>query len=136
MQKDNVTSAQNWNAALEYIRKHPQIEDVVVSGGDIARLKPANIRALGNALLDIEHVRRIRFATKALSVQPMKFLTDHDWFGAVAEVAQRGREMFKDVCVHTHFNHPNEVTPWSSARCAACTRRACSCAISRSCCAA
>ena len=65
VRKDNVTSAQNWDAALDYIRSHPQIEDVVVSGGDISRLKPANTRALGNALLDIEHVRRIRFATKA-----------------------------------------------------------------------
>jgi lysine 2,3-aminomutase len=111
LQKDNVTSAQNWSAALDYIRSHPQIEDIVVSGGDIARLKPANIRALGNALLDIEHVRRIRFATKAISVQPMKVLTDDDWFGAIVEVVQRGRSMFKEVCVHTHFNHPREVTP-------------------------
>src|SRR5271166_6651842 len=85
IQKDHVTSAQNWLPALDYIRSHPQIEDVVVSGGDLARLKPAHVRSLGNALLDIEHVRRIRLATKVLSV-------------------------FKDVCLHTHFNHPNEVT--------------------------
>jgi lysine 2,3-aminomutase len=112
IQKENVTSAKNWDAALDYIRRNPQIEDVVVSGGDISRLKAANLRALGNALLDIEHIRRIRFATKAVSVQPMKFITDHDWFAALADVAQRGRELFKNVYVHTHFNHPNEVTPY------------------------
>jgi lysine 2,3-aminomutase len=111
VQKDHVTSAQHWLPALDYIRAHPEIEDVVVSGGDIARLKPAHVRSLGNALLDIEHVRRIRLATKTLSVQPMKVLTDHDWVNAVLELAARGREMFKDVCLHTHFNHPNEVTP-------------------------
>src|SRR5271166_758063 len=115
IQKDHVTSAQNWLPALDYIRSHPQIEDVVVSGGDLARLKPAHVRSLGNALLDIEHVRRIRLATKVLSVQPMKVLSDHDWLGAVLELAARGRSMFKDVCLHTHFNHPNEVTPMVEA---------------------
>src|SRR5438132_2916652 len=48
IQKENVTSAKNWDAALDYIRNNPQIEDVVVSGGDIARLKAANLRMLGN----------------------------------------------------------------------------------------
>jgi lysine 2,3-aminomutase len=113
--KDHVTSAQNWLPALDYIRSHPQIEDVVVSGGDLARLKPAHVRSLGNALLDIEHVRRIRLATKVLSVQPMKILSDHDWVAAVLELVARGRTMFKDVCLHTHFNHPNEVTPMVEA---------------------
>ena len=111
LQKDNVTSANGWTAALDYIRANPTIEDVVVSGGDIARLKPQNIKVLGHALLDIEHVRRIRFATKSVSVQPMKFLSDEAWFSAIVEVAKRGREMFKGVFVHTHFNHPREVTP-------------------------
>ena len=110
IQKDHVTSAQNWLPALDYIRSHPQIEDVVVSGGDLARLKPAHVRSLGNALLDIEHVRRIRLATKVLSVQPMKILSDHDWLAAVLELVARARSTFKDVCLHTHFNHPNEVT--------------------------
>jgi lysine 2,3-aminomutase len=110
LQKDKVASANNWGPALDYIRAHPAIEDVVVSGGDAARLKPANLKFLGNALLDIPHVRRIRFATKAVAVQPMKFLTDAAWMEALTQVVSRGREEFKHVCVHTHFNHPNEVT--------------------------
>ncbi len=111
IQKDHVTSAQNWLPALDYIRSNSRIEDVVLSGGDLARLKPAHVRSLGTALLEIEHVRRIRLATKALSVQPMKFISDRDWTSAVLELVARGRSMFKDVCLHTHFNHPNEVTP-------------------------
>lgn len=111
LQKDPVATANGWLAALNYIRSNPNIEDVVVSGGDIARLKPQHIKLIGHALLDIEHVRRIRFATKSVSVQPMKFITDETWFSALTEVAQRGRSMFKSVFVHTHFNHPREVTP-------------------------
>jgi lysine 2,3-aminomutase len=113
VQKERVTGSKNWTAALAYIRSHPEIVDVVVSGGDLARLKAENVRMLGHALLDIDHVRRLRFATKAVSVQPMKFLTDHDWVSAVLEIVERGRSMFKDVCLHTHFNHPNEITPFT-----------------------
>lgn len=111
VQKDQVASMKNWEAAFDYIRATPQIEDIVVSGGDVARLKAAQIRLLGKTLLDIPHVRRIRLATKAVSVQPQKFTSDHDWFNAIAEMVHYGRSMFKDVCLHTHFNHPNEITP-------------------------
>ena len=111
LQKDKIASANNWGPALDYIRAHPDIEDVVVSGGDSARLKPANLRFLGHALLDIPHIRRIRFATKALAVQPQKFISDTAWMEALVEVVTSARNEFKHVCIHTHFNHPNEVTP-------------------------
>jgi len=110
VQKEHVASAKNWASALDYIRSHPQIEDIVISGGDVARLKAANLVELGNVLLDIPHVRRMRLATKAVSVQPLKFLTDADWTDAVFQLIHRGRSLFKDVCIHTHFNHPREVT--------------------------
>ena len=111
VQKDHVASMHNWNAAFDYICKTTEIEDIVVSDGDVARLKAAQIRLLCKTLLDIPHIRRIRLATKAVSVQPMKFTSDDDWFTAIVEMVQYGRERFKDVCLHTHFNHPNEVTP-------------------------
>jgi lysine 2,3-aminomutase len=109
--KVSVGSARDWENALSYIRATPQIEDVVISGGDIARLKPGQISKLGDALLDIDHIHRIRLATKALSVQPMKFLSDTEWTNSIVNVVGRGRRLFKDVCLHTHFNHPAEITP-------------------------
>lgn len=111
VQKENVAGPRTWQGAIDYIRATPAIEDVVISGGDVARLKAKQVRELGNALLDIQHVRRLRFATKALSVQPMKVLSDPDWLDAVLEIVTRGRSLFKAVSVHTHFNHPREVTP-------------------------
>ena len=109
--KEKVASPTGWAQALDYIRNTPELEDIVISGGDIARLKPQNIRMLGKALLEIDHIKRIRFASKVLSVQPMKVLSDQAWFDAIVEVAEEGRERFKSVFFHTHFNHPNEVTP-------------------------
>ena len=102
-----------WQQALRYLSERVEVEDVVISGGDAYRLKPDQIRELGHALLDIPHIRRFRFATKGIAIQPQKILSDEDWVNAVTEVADRGRKLRKEVCIHTHFNHPNEITGFS-----------------------
>jgi lysine 2,3-aminomutase len=43
-------------------------------------------------------------------VMPMKVLSDHAWFNALNDVVVAGRKRRKDVVVHTHINHPNEIT--------------------------
>jgi len=101
---------ERWDTALQYLRERKEVEDVVVSGGDMYRLKADQVRELGNALLDIPHIRRIRFATKGIAIQPMKIISDTDWTDAVTEVVERGRKLHKEVVIHTHFNTPNEVT--------------------------
>ena len=99
-----------WKRALRYVSERPELEDIVISGGDSYRLKSDQIREIGHALLNIPHVRRFRFATKGLAIMPMKILTDHDWVDAITEVNDRGRTMGKEVCIHTHFNTPSEIT--------------------------
>src|SRR4029077_13230667 len=51
-----------------------------------------------------------RFATKGPAVMPMKLITDHEWIDALTAVVERGRKLHKEVVLHTHFNHPNEIT--------------------------
>jgi lysine 2,3-aminomutase len=99
-----------WEAVFAYIATRPELEDIVISGGDAYNLRADQVREIGNRLLDIPHVRRMRFATKGPAVMPQKLLTDDEWFRALIEIVQRGRAMAKDVVVHTHFNHPNEIT--------------------------
>jgi len=101
---------QRWDAAFEYIAAHPEVEDVVVSGGDTYNLKADQILLIGETLLGIDHIRRIRFGTKGLAVMPQKILTDSAWVDALSGVADAGRRVRKHVAVHTHFNHPNEIT--------------------------
>ncbi|MDQ2871639.1 MAG: KamA family radical SAM protein [Candidatus Eremiobacteraeota bacterium] len=99
-----------WQAAFQYIAERPELEDIVISGGDTYQLPPKNIELIGNALLDIPHVRRMRFATKGPAVMPMKILTHHEWLDALTAVVDRGRSMGKEVVLHTHFNSANEIT--------------------------
>ena len=99
-----------WKQAFAYIASRPEIEDIVISGGDVYQLAAKNITLIGESLLAIPHVRRMRFATKGPAVMPMKILTDTPWVDALTRVVEKGRAMGKDVVLHTHFNTPTEIT--------------------------
>lgn len=103
-------SVARWEEAFTYVESRIELEDVVISGGDSYQLRADHIRQVGNRLLDIDHIRRMRFASKGPAVMPQKLLTDDDWVDALTEVVDRGRRMHKEVVLHTHFNHPNEIT--------------------------
>ncbi|MDQ2908766.1 MAG: KamA family radical SAM protein [Candidatus Eremiobacteraeota bacterium] len=100
----------DWQAAFDYIASRPELEDIVISGGDAYQLPAKNLRLIGDALLDSPHIRRMRFASKGPAVMPMKILTDTAWVDALSAVVDRGRALGKDVVLHTHFNSPNEIT--------------------------
>ena len=99
-----------WQDAFQYISERPELEDIVISGGDAYQLPPKNIELIGNALLDIPHVRRMRFATKGPAIMPMKILSHPEWVDALTSIVERGRKMGKEVVLHTHFNSANEIT--------------------------
>jgi lysine 2,3-aminomutase len=101
---------ERWAKAFEYIRNTPYLEDIVISGGDSYQLKPDQVTEIGDALLAIPHVRRLRFATKGPAIMPMKLITDHEWVAALTRIVELGRAKNVEVCVHTHFNHPKEIT--------------------------
>ncbi len=110
-------SMERWSLIFKYIESRPELEDIVISGGDAYRLKAKQILEIGHKLLDIPHVRRFRFATKGLAIQPMKILSDHEWVDALTEISDRGRKEHKEVCIHTHFNTAAEVTGFSQDAC-------------------
>ncbi len=99
-----------WNEAFAYIASRPEIEDVVISGGDAYMLVPDRLRLIGDILLDIPHVRRIRFASKGPAVSPMKILTDETWTNTLIDIVAQGQAKGKEVVLHTHFNSANEIT--------------------------
>jgi lysine 2,3-aminomutase len=102
--------ADRWHRVFDYIASRPELEDIVVSGGDAYQLRAEQVTEIGDALLAIDHVRRMRFATKGPAVMPQKILTDHAWTDALTRVVDKGRRLHKEVVLHTHFNHPNEIT--------------------------
>ena len=59
---------------LDYLRRTPQVRDVVVSGGDVANMPWKNLEAFLARLLEIDNIRDIRLATKALMGLPQHWL--------------------------------------------------------------
>jgi len=104
-------------AVFEYIKSKPQIEDVVVSGGDAFMLTGKQLTYLGENLLSIPHIRRIRIATKGVAIYPQKVLTDDDWFNALKHIHTFGKNLGKSVYIHTHFSSPKEITKFSKDAC-------------------
>ena len=104
---------QGWDTVFEYLRGQPQVEDVVISGGDAFNMTARHLSYIGESLLSIPHIRRLRYATKGIAVLPMKILTDEKWVNALLDVHRRGHAMGKQVVIHTHFSSPQEITQWS-----------------------
>jgi lysine 2,3-aminomutase len=103
-------SVERWQKAFRYIASRPELEDIVISGGDAYNLRAAQITEIGETLLAMPNIRRLRFATKGPAVMPQKIFTDLPWTDALTQVVDHGRKLHKEVVLHTHFNHPTEIT--------------------------
>jgi len=95
---------------LEYIRGTPSVRDVVVSGGDIANIPIKRLEEFVSALLDVDHLRDIRLATKGLMGLPQHFLQPEVQEG-FRRIGEKARARGVSVAVHTHVNHANSLTP-------------------------
>src|SRR6476619_4507580 len=108
--KFEVKQNDRWDQMLDYLRRTPQVRDVVVSGGDMANVPAKRLQAWLFDLMDIENIRDIRIATKGLMGIPQHFLQD-DVLAAYEAIATRARERDVDIAFHTHVNAAQQVTP-------------------------
>ncbi|CAA9344279.1 MAG: Lysine 2,3-aminomutase [uncultured Nocardioidaceae bacterium] len=98
------------DAMMSYLRRTPSVRDVVVSGGDVANLPWPRLEDFLTRLLEIDNVRDIRLATKALAGMPQHWLQPAVVEG-VARVAGLARSRGVSLAIHTHVNHAQSVTP-------------------------
>ena len=97
-------------AMLDYLQRTPGVRDVVVSGGDVANMPWKNLEGFLDKLLEVETIRDIRLATKALMGLPQHWLQD-DVVEGVARVSAKARSRAVSVAIHTHVNNAQSVTP-------------------------
>ncbi|MGA8044951.1 MAG: lysine 2,3-aminomutase [Dermatophilaceae bacterium] len=97
-------------AMLDYLRRTPGVRDVVVSGGDVANMPWKNLEAFLDRLLEIETIRDVRLATKALMGLPQHWLQP-DVVEGVGRVAATARSRGVSLAIHTHVNNAQSVTP-------------------------
>ncbi|CAL9430011.1 L-lysine 2,3-aminomutase [Actinosynnema sp. ALI-1.44] len=95
---------------LDYLRRTPAVRDVVVSGGDVANVPWPQLESFLARLLEIETVRDVRLATKALAGLPQHWLQPQVVEG-MSRVARTAASRGVNLAVHTHVNHAQSVTP-------------------------
>lgn len=91
---------------LGYIASHPEIRDVILSGGD-AVVTGSILETWLKGLRKIPHVEIVRIASKIPCVMPMRITED------LAKMIRR----YAPVYFMTHFNHPYEITPEAKRAC-------------------
>ena len=99
-----------YEAHIAYLRVHPGVRDVVVSGGDVANVPWRNLESYLMRLLDIDTIRDIRLATKALAALPQHWLAP-DVVEGMERVAKTASRRGVNLAIHTHVNHAQSVTP-------------------------
>jgi lysine 2,3-aminomutase len=102
--------ADRWGTMLDYLARNTQVRDVVVSGGDVANMPWPRLEDFLSRLLELENIRDIRLATKALVGLPQQWLGD-DVRAAMERVAGTARHRGVSLAIHTHANHASSVTP-------------------------
>ncbi len=97
-------------AMLDYLQRTPGVRDVVVSGGDVANMPWKNLEGFLDKLLEVETIRDIRLATKALMGLPQHWLQS-DVVDGVGRIAAKARARGVSLAIHTHVNNVQSVTP-------------------------
>jgi lysine 2,3-aminomutase len=97
-------------AMIDYLERTPGVRDVVVSGGDVANVPWPQLESFLLRLLEVETVRDVRLATKALAGLPQHWLQPGVVEG-LERVARTARRRGTNLAIHTHVNHVQSVTP-------------------------
>jgi KamA family protein len=97
-------------AMLDYLRATPGVRDVVVSGGDVANLPWPRLEDFVSKLMEIDSIRDIRLATKALMGLPQYWLSDEVRAG-MERLAATARQRDVSIAIHTHVNAAQSLTP-------------------------
>lgn len=92
--------------AVAYIEQHPEINNVLLSGGDPLIMSTGKLTKIIKQLRDIQHVRIIRIGTKMTAFDPYRILNDPSLLEMLSEYSLPDRKIF----VMAHFNHPRELT--------------------------
>lgn len=91
---------------IEYIKSHPEISNVLLTGGDSLILATSKLRLILEQLRSIEHVKIIRLGSKMPVFNPMRIYEDPKLLELISEFST----VDKRIYVMAHINHPREIT--------------------------
>ncbi len=107
-EEDRAITEAELQKAVGYIRSHPEIRDVLISGGDPLTMSTAKLEHIIAEIRAIEHVDIIRIGTRVPVVMPMRITSELTGM----------LKKYHPIWINTHFNHPKELTPEAARACA------------------
>ena len=96
-----------WDKGIQYIKDHPEIRDVLLSGGDPLTMSDESIEYLLSEIRKIEHVEFLRIGTKVPVVLPQRITSE------LVNMLKKYHPLFISI----HFSHPDEMTPETKQAC-------------------
>lgn len=97
----------NVNPGLDYIKNTPEINNVLLTGGDPLMLGTPKLRWILENLRNIDHVQIIRIGSKMPVFNPMRISEDEELLALLKEHSSVNKRIY----VMAHINHPREITP-------------------------
>ncbi|MBN1572588.1 MAG: KamA family radical SAM protein [Deltaproteobacteria bacterium] len=91
---------------LEYIRNHPEITNVLLTGGDPLLLSTPKLGNIVRQIREIDHVKIIRIGSKMPAFYPMRITQDPSLLEMISKYSTKDKKIYMMV----HFNHPRELT--------------------------
>ncbi|MBI9008424.1 MAG: lysine 2,3-aminomutase [Tenericutes bacterium] len=102
---DKAMPKERIDKSIEYIRNHPEVRDVLLSGGDALLVSDDILEDIISRLRKIEHVEIIRLGTRTPVVMPQRITED------LVNMLKK----YHPIWINTHFNHYDEITSESKA---------------------
>ena len=108
--EDLKFDAKESSELVAYLQAHPEVTDVLVTGGDPMIMNARSLAGYLEPLLALENVRNIRIGTKSVGYWPQRFVTDKD-ADDVLRLFERVVQSGKNLALMAHYNHPAELRP-------------------------
>ena len=108
---DNDEATTDIGAGLDYIAEHPEITNVLLTGGDPLLMSTRRLESIFSRLRAIPHVRIIRIGSKLPAFDPTRILNDEELRASFRRHSRGDRRIY----LMAHFDHPRELTPTAEA---------------------
>ena len=107
---DMKFDARESDELVNYLKLHPEVTDVLITGGDPMIMNTRSLAAFIEPLLDpaLEHIQNIRIGTKAVAYWPQRFVTDRD-ADDLMRLFERVVAAGKNLAVMGHYSHAAEL---------------------------
>ncbi len=104
---ENEEVTKDVSDGLEYIREHPEVTNVLLTGGDPMIMSTSKLEPIIQKIREIDHVKIIRIGTKIPAFNPYRIINDP----SLHEMIRTYSTDEKKIYIMAHFNHPKELTP-------------------------